>query len=115
MGKPTNVDEYFEVVKKFAERKGLIFHPDEEVVRPLIEGLWTNLQRHGYPSCPCRLASGDTKEDRDIICPCEYAEPDKAEFGKCYCYLYVSQDFMDGKIDRNLNVPERRPEEKWGF
>ena len=41
--------------------------------------------------CPCRLAAGDREWDRDIICPCVYREPDVAEYGSCYCNLYVSR------------------------
>lgn len=103
--------EYFKVLKKFAAQKGLIFHPDLELVMPLVEGLQNNKERYGHPSCPCRLASGDFEQDRDIICPCEYAGPDIEEFGKCYCNLYVSQDYLDGKVE-DVEIPERRPEEK---
>jgi ferredoxin-thioredoxin reductase catalytic subunit len=103
---------YYEVLKKFAVQKGLLFHPkEEEVVWPLIEGLFANKQRYGYPSCPCRLACGTFEEDRDILCPCEYAAPDIDEYGMCYCNLYVSQDYIDHKVDDQL-VPERRPADK---
>ena len=104
-------EEYFEILKKFAARKGLIYNPDTNLVMKLVEGLLTNKNRYGYPSCPCRLAEGVIEADKDIICPCEYSPPDIEEFGKCYCGLYVSQDYADGKI-MDRRVPERRPSEK---
>ena len=61
--------------------------------------------------CPCRLASGDSKKDRDILCPCEYREADVKEYGSCYCNLYVSAEWNEGKIPHEY-VPERRPPEK---
>ncbi len=76
-----------------------------------MEGLQANEQRYGYPSCPCRLASGILEYDRDIICPCDYRDPDVAEFGACYCRLYVSKEVSEGKKELPL-VPERRPKEK---
>ncbi len=66
------------------------------------------MDRYGYPACPCRLASGIAAEDRDIVCPCDYRDPDLADYGACYCALYVSQAVLEGR--RNLeSIPERRP------
>jgi ferredoxin-thioredoxin reductase catalytic subunit len=77
----------------------------------LVEALLVNKARYGYMVCPCRLASGDRDNDRDIICPCDYRQPDVAEFGSCYCNLYVSKEWNEGKIEQAY-VPERRPPEK---
>ena len=60
--------------------------------------------------CPCRLSSGNREKDRDIICPCVYRTEDVAEFGSCYCNLYVSREWNEGKIAHEY-VPERRPVE----
>ncbi|MHB9151002.1 MAG: ferredoxin-thioredoxin reductase catalytic domain-containing protein [Thermoleophilia bacterium] len=43
-----------------------------------------------------------------MICPCDYREPDIAEFGSCYCALYVSPEWNEGAVPR-ATVPERRP------
>jgi ferredoxin-thioredoxin reductase catalytic subunit len=76
-----------------------------------MEGLKANEERYGYPSCPCRLASGVFEYDRDIFCPCDYRDPDVAEFGCCYCALYVRKDLYEGKTPIH-SIPERRPPEK---
>jgi ferredoxin-thioredoxin reductase catalytic subunit len=73
-----------------------------------------NKARYGYMACPCRLASGDKDADRDIVCPCEYRAPDVAEFGSCYCNLYVSEAWNQGNVSEAYS-PERRPPEKMGF
>ncbi len=106
-----DVQQLFENLKKIQEAKGYFFSNDKERVFELLEALLLNKERYGYMVCPCRLASGDRDGDKDIICPCEYREPDVAEFGSCYCNLYVSRDWNDGKISRDY-VPERRPPEK---
>ena len=80
----------------------------------LLEALLKNKDRYGYMVCPCRLASGDRENDKDIICPCVYRAPDVEEYGSCYCNLYVSKAWNDGTIDRDF-VPERRPPEKIVF
>jgi ferredoxin-thioredoxin reductase catalytic subunit len=84
--------------------------PDPELLQGLLEGLKTNEERYGYPSCPCRLASGKLEYDRDIICPCDYRDPDVNEFGACYCRLYVNDKVKESK--ELPTVPERRPIEK---
>lgn len=94
-----------------AKTYGYYLNPDPEFLKSLLEGLKQNEERYGYPSCPCRLASGKFEFDRDIICPCDYRDPDVAEFGACYCALYVRKDVYEGKTPVEP-VPERRPLEK---
>lgn len=98
-------------LQKVQEAKGYFFNKDRALVSDLLEALLINKKRYGYMSCPCRLASGDREKDRDIICPCVYREADVAEFGSCYCALYVSRAWNDDKIP-HVYVPERRPAEK---
>jgi ferredoxin-thioredoxin reductase catalytic subunit/rubredoxin len=104
-----------EQVRKRAEADartyGYYLHPDPDFLNDLLEGLKANEERYGYPSCPCRLASGVFEFDRDIFCPCDYRDPDVAEFGCCYCALYVRKDLYEGKTPIN-SIRERRPPEK---
>lgn len=109
-----DVDKLYETLKKIQEPKGYFFNRDKEKVFELLKGLLINKERYGYMSCPCRLASGDREKDRDIICPCLYREPDVVEYGSCYCNLYVSKDWNEGRIP-HVYVPERRPPEKMPY
>lgn len=109
-----NSGELYEKLKKVQEPKGYYFSDNHERVMELLDALLVNKDRYGYMVCPCRLASGDRDNDRDIICPCDYREPDVAEFGSCYCNLYVSKEWNEGKIKQEY-VPERRPPEKMFF
>ena len=104
-------EELYEILKKQQESRGFFFNKDLKRVFKLLEGLLVNKARYGYMSCPCRLAANDAKWDRDIICPCLYREPDLAEYGSCYCKLYVTPDWNADKIP-HAYVPERRPVEK---
>ena len=91
-----------------AEEGGYHLNPDQAFVRGLVRGLLVNAKRYGYMSCPCRLAAGVKQEDLDIICPCDYRDPDLAEHGACYCALYVSDAVLAGKRKPG-SIPERRP------
>jgi ferredoxin-thioredoxin reductase catalytic subunit len=95
-----------------AKTYGYYLTPQSDLLQMFIEGLKTNEDRYGYPSCPCRLATGNLEIDRDIICPCDYRDPDVAQYGACYCRLYVNKAVFESQ---NLpEVPERRPLEKQG-
>jgi ferredoxin-thioredoxin reductase catalytic chain len=96
-------------LKQEAEQGGYLLNPDEDMVLTLAEGLLTQQRRYGYLACPCREASGDREADRDIICPCDYRDPDLDEFGTCFCALYVSAEVASGRR-KVAPVPERRPE-----
>lgn len=105
---PVEVDIFLKRLKKETSDAGYCLNPDEDFVRELIAGIMLNELRYGYPSCPCRLASDDKNADLDIICPCDYRDSDLAEYGVCYCALYVSEDVMKGHKGLS-SIPERRP------
>lgn len=109
-----NVEQLYDQLKKVQGPKGYYFNRDKDLVFDLLGSLILNKKRYGYMNCPCRLSSGDREHDKDIICPCVYREPDVAEYGSCYCALYVSKEWNEGKIEHQY-VPERRPPEKMGF
>lgn len=88
--------------------KNCYLNQDKSFTNDLIEGLLTNEKRYGYQACPCRLAANDKEIDKDIICPCYYRDTDVAEFGNCYCALFVSKEIMEGK-EKATSIPERRP------
>ena len=91
-----------------AEEGGYHLNPDVEFTKDLVRGLLVNEDRYGYWACPCRLAAGEKSEDLDIICPCDYRDPDINEYGMCYCALYVSPEVQRGDKPTGP-IPERRP------
>jgi ferredoxin-thioredoxin reductase catalytic subunit/rubredoxin len=105
------VETLFKRLNEEAEEGGYHLNPDVNFTKGLVKGLLINEKRYGYWACPCRLASDIKTEDLDIICPCDYRDPDLSEFGSCYCALYVSSDVVEGK-KKVRPVPERRPPEK---
>jgi ferredoxin-thioredoxin reductase catalytic chain len=109
-----DAQELYERMRKVQEAKGYYFNKDMERTFELLDALLLNKNRYGYMGCPCRLLSGDRKKDRDIICPCVYSVPDIADFGSCYCNLYVSKAWNEEQIAQEY-VPERRPPEKYDF
>jgi ferredoxin-thioredoxin reductase catalytic subunit len=102
------VQRAYEQLKREAEEGGYHLNPDEEFTKDLVWGLLTCEKRYGYRACPCRLASGKKQEDLDIICPCDYRDPDLDDYGSCYCALYVSQGVLDGERELG-SIPDRRP------
>ncbi|MFA6671596.1 MAG: ferredoxin-thioredoxin reductase catalytic domain-containing protein [Methanoculleus sp.] len=102
------VDRFIQGLVEEAEAGGYHINPDEEFTRGLVRGLLANRGRYGYISCPCRLASGNREDDLDIICPCDYRDPDIAEYAACYCALYVNAEVEAG-LSAAAPVPERRP------
>jgi len=102
-----NAEQLYEQLKKFQESKGYFFNKDKNMVMALLESLLVNKERYGHMACPCRLASGDYAQDKDILCPCVYREEDIKEYGACFCGLYVTTAWNDETIPHEV-VPERR-------
>ncbi len=106
----TSLEEVRRRAEADAKTYGYFLTPQPDLLQGFLEGLKTNEDRYGYPLCPCRLTSGNFEFDRDIICPCDYRDPDVAQYGACYCRLYVNKQVYESQ---NLpEVPERRPPEK---
>lgn len=106
-----DVEKLYARLKEEAEKAGYHFNPDVEFAKDLVRSLIVNENRYGYRVCPCRLASGVKEDDLDLVCPCDYRDPDVVEFGACYCALYVSESIAKG--ERNPEpIPERRPTEE---
>lgn len=105
---PEEVDRLYARLHREAESGGYHLNPDAELTKELVQGLLTNERRYGYWACPCRLASGRKEEDLDIICPCDYRDPDLTDYHACYCALYVSGAVLRGE-QRVRSIPERRP------
>lgn len=106
--------DLYDLLKKIQEPKGYFFNKDQKITFDLLKGLPLNKERYGYMCCPCRLASGDRKRDEDIICPCVYRTPDVAEYGSCYCNLYVSKEWNEAEGPHPY-VPERRPVDRLAY
>jgi ferredoxin-thioredoxin reductase catalytic subunit len=101
------IDKLYEALKKDAAAGGYHLGPDVDFAKELLKGLLVNQKRYGYQACPCRLASGNKEDDLDIICPCDYRDPDLDDYGCCYCGLYVSQEIVAGQAS-----PTRREKGK---
>lgn len=86
---------------------GYHLNPDRDFTDELLTGLLINNKRYGYMSCPCRLGTGNKKEDLDIICPCIYRDADLNDFNSCYCGLYVSHRAIIEHLSVT-SIPERR-------
>jgi len=107
----SEVDRLYGRLNREAETAGYHLNPDVDFTKGLVKGLIINERRYGYWACPCRLASGAKEEDLDIICPCDYRDPDLIDYGTCYCALYVSEAVLKGEKEIG-SIPERRPPPK---
>ena len=100
-------------MKRFAEsvanKNKWHLNPDNDFYLEVLRGLAKNEERYGFFLCPCRDSWGVLDKDRDIKCPCAYAEADILEYNRCYCGLFVKQGSSQSDIDRP--VEDRRPDE----
>src|SRR3989344_3852437 len=102
------VNELYTRLKNEAEGSGYHLHPDVEFTKGLVRGILINEARYVYGNCPCRRATNNKQADLDIICPCDYRDPDLNDYDACYCALYVSTKILKGEKEA-MPIPERRP------
>ena len=104
----SELDSFYESVKNDVEAHAYHLNPDVEFTKYLLKSILINEKRYGYGACPCRLAAGSKEVDLDIICPCDYRDPDLNDYNACYCGLYVSGEILEGTKELTP-IPERRP------
>ncbi|GAB4277010.1 MAG: hypothetical protein Kow0056_08040 [Coriobacteriia bacterium] len=93
----TTADGLKAFMAPFVERLGFRFNDDEEFVDEVLSSELEILERDGDIFCPCRVRTGDPKEDVRIVCPCIpfYLDEFNA-MRKCWCGLFVRADVEDG-------------------
>lgn len=109
--KEEQIEKLFKKLNGDADSSGYNLNPDTSFTKSLVKGLLVNQKRYGYQACPCRLASGNKEDDLDIICPCDYRDPDLDQYGACYCALYIDEDIKSGK-KKIKAIPDRRSGKK---
>jgi ferredoxin-thioredoxin reductase catalytic subunit len=113
MPSQNEIDKCIEKLQKDSEIGGYKINPNSEDLEMIITGYLENEAKFGYPACPCRLATGNFEEDKDIICPCDYRDDDIVDFGQCYCSLYVDDEIASGNKSTEP-IPERRDQVQKG-
>jgi ferredoxin-thioredoxin reductase catalytic chain len=81
----------------FVAALGYKFNTDEEFVGLVLDGELEVLAQAGDVYCPCRIRTGDPKEDARIVCPCiPFYRDQFAGMRKCWCGLFIRADVEDG-------------------
>lgn len=101
------IEQTVRFTESAAKHKEWKLNPDTDFISSLTEGLTSTYNQYGYYLCPCRESRGNREKDKDVICPCQYAQADIDEYGHCYCALYVSSEFAQSKGEAQ-SIPERR-------
>jgi ferredoxin-thioredoxin reductase catalytic chain len=93
----TTAEDLKAYMAPFVARLGYKFNTDEDFVAMVLEGELQVLEQAGDVYCPCRIRTGDPKEDLKIICPCiPFYRDQFAGLHKCWCGLFIRADVEDG-------------------
>lgn len=104
----TTIDDLKEYMGPFAEKLGYKFNTETDFVDEVLESEIAILDADGDVWCPCRVRTGDPKEDVKIICPCiPFYRDEFAAIKKCWCGLFILNDVEDGaELIGVLDEPE---------
>ena len=93
----TTIDDLKAYMVPFAARLGYRLNTETEFVDEVLESELVVLERDGDVYCPCRVRTGDPKEDLKIVCPCiPFYRDEFAAMRKCWCGLFIRSDVEDG-------------------
>ncbi len=81
----------------FVDRLGYKFNTDDGFVEEVLVSEIELLDTTGDVYCPCRMRTGDPKEDAKIVCPCiPFYRDQFAGLKKCWCGLFILKEIEDG-------------------
>ena len=72
----------------YASEHGWILNTDDKQRSAVIKGLARNTEKFGAAYCPCRIRSGDSEQDKKIVCPCIYHQDELDQAGHCTCNFF---------------------------
>jgi len=93
----TTADDLKAYMEPFAATLGYKFNTETEFVDEVLASELEILESTGDVFCPCRIRTGDPKEDAKIVCPCiPFYMEQFAAMQKCWCGLFIRTDVEDG-------------------
>lgn len=93
----TTIEDLKAYMEPFAASLGYKFNTEAEFVDEVLTSEIEILDASGDVYCPCRIRTGDPKEDVKIICPCiNFYRDQFAAIRKCWCGLFIRDDVADG-------------------
>ena len=93
------------MVLRYVAKGPYCLHPDEVLVRNVLDGLAKNRARYGRAYCPCRPVTRDREIDRANICPCRSHRADIERDGACECGIFVSKDHLRALALKGRDIP----------
>ena len=75
-------------MQKYADSQNFKLNENQTALEGIINALLRNKKFKGEIYCPCRIVSGNKKEDEKIICPCVYHQGEIELQGNCKCTLF---------------------------
>jgi nitrite reductase/ring-hydroxylating ferredoxin subunit/ferredoxin-thioredoxin reductase catalytic subunit len=93
----TTIDDLKAYMGPFAATLGYTFNTETDFVDEVLASELEILEATGDVYCPCRMRTGDPKEDLKIVCPCiPFHMEQFAAIRKCWCGLFIRTDVEDG-------------------
>jgi nitrite reductase/ring-hydroxylating ferredoxin subunit/ferredoxin-thioredoxin reductase catalytic subunit len=93
----TTIDDLKAYMGPFVATLGYVFNTETAFVDEVLAAELEILETTGDVYCPCRVRTGDPKEDVQIICPCiPFHAEQFAAIRKCWCGLFIRSDVEDG-------------------
>jgi len=81
-------EKMLEFAQAYAKKAGFKLNDNKKELMMVIGGLVHNKEKYGFQYCPCRVVTGNKKEDAKKICPCFWHKDEIKKWGHCLCKLF---------------------------
>lgn len=85
-------------IKKYARQKGYRINPHWMVYTNLKMWLAESEKIFGKRFCPCFEPGEDITVNKQLLCPCSFAEEEIQKHGTCHCVLFGEKNLTDSQF-----------------
>ncbi len=85
-------------LKRFAEKKGLVFNSNQDWVEQIIRLMANNYLEYKKYYCPCKQHH-PLDPEKDAVCPCSDLDNEIKKDGHCHCRLFYRLDAETARMN----------------
>ena len=96
--KDKSYTDNYQRLKRIADKKGLVFNPNQDWVDQVIRLMANNKKEYRKYFCPCKQHY-PVDINKDVVCPCPTLEQEITDDGCCHCRLFCKKGFKKEEFD----------------
>ncbi len=85
------IDNLIKKYEEYARENNFVLNKDKKYLNNIVRAILNKKNKLGDFYCPCRVMTGDSAQDKKIVCPCIFHKEEIEKSGCCKCRLFFKK------------------------